>query len=76
MKDKYSVLQIIFGILIVPILLSMLIFDRMICTACVWIQPPTIVQFYSDWKQFMLSVYRISFVSLLIGVIYLITLFL
>jgi hypothetical protein len=75
MKDKYTILQIIWGILIFPILLTILIVDRLICTVCVWIQPPAIVQFYSDWKQFLLSVYRVSFVSLLIGVIYLISLF-
>ena len=70
--NKRSKKSVFIGILLLPILTSLFIIDRAICTFLFWIVTPAYRDFMTDWKQFMLSMYRIVFISALYTVFLLI----
>jgi hypothetical protein len=65
MLNKYSSLQILFGVLMLPALISLFVADRIICVPLVWIKTPGFKEFMTDWKQFVMSLYRVLTVFVL-----------
>ena len=63
MLKRNSVFQIIFGALVLPFLILIFVYDRLICSALIWIKPPGLPEFLTDWKQFKMSINRVGFIT-------------
>jgi hypothetical protein len=71
-KNKFilTLIGALLGILALPIFIG----DRFLMAFLPWVPLPTIKQFYKDEKIVLISVFRVLFMSILTGLIYLISL--
>lgn len=72
MFNKYSPIQLTYGILMLPFLTALFVADRLFCVPLVWIKTPGFKEFMTDWKQFIMSIYRVLTISALFGAVKLI----
>jgi hypothetical protein len=73
MLNKYSSVQIIYGALVLPLLIVLCVLDRIICVPLIWLSVPGFKEYMTNWKMFVMSLYRIGFVLSVIAAIKLIS---
>jgi hypothetical protein len=71
-KNKFvlTLIGALLGILALPIFMA----DRFLMAFLPWIPLPTIKHFYTDEKIVVMSLFRVLIVSILLGLVYLISL--
>jgi hypothetical protein len=71
---KFNKLKTIVGILLMPLVFSLFIFDRIILTILFWSEVPSMKTWMVKDKLMMISFWRVLFVSLVYGFVQIIKL--
>ena len=71
MLKNYSFFQILYGVILTPVLIALFVIDRFLCVPLIWIKPPALKEFLGDLNAFVLSLYRLGFFTLVFAVYYL-----